>query len=264
MSVLLLLLVGCGTVQTRHATEQLLISDAVDQSISQLEFSALASEKVFLDTQYLRRVNGVGFVNADYITSALRERMVADQCRLQDNRNDADFVVEVRVGALGTDGHDVNYGIPGSGALSATGALLGTSGIPSLPEISLARKDERRAAAKIGVFAYHRESKEPIWQPGAVQGSSVAKATWVLGAGPFHDGRIYQESTVGQDVLEVPSVDEGRDLISNVVSRVTNIKQAKDAAGETESNVANEQTYERLPRPETPAAKVLGSKLAAR
>ena len=48
---------GCGTTRVtntqRTATEQLLISNAVDQSVSQLDFRVLAGKPVFFDAQYL-------------------------------------------------------------------------------------------------------------------------------------------------------------------------------------------------------------------
>ncbi len=203
IAVVLATLTGCGTIQTRDATEQLLVSDAVDQSLDKLEFHPLSHEKVFLDTRYVRGVRGVGFVNADYIISALRERMAIHGCLLQENMEDADYVVELRIGALGTDGHEFNYGIPGSNSISTTTTLMGGPPVPQLPELSFARRDERRASVKVGVFAYHRQTREPVWQPGTVHGNSVAKATWVLGAGPFHDGKIYDGSKVGSEPLHV-------------------------------------------------------------
>ena len=52
-------LAGCGSTTTRTATEQLLMSDAVDQAISQIDFQSLRGQKVFLDTLYLHSVKGV-------------------------------------------------------------------------------------------------------------------------------------------------------------------------------------------------------------
>src|SRR5690348_1502436 len=53
----LVLLSGCGTTRMtdtqRTATEQLLISNAIDQSVSRIDVSALAGKRVFLDAQYL-------------------------------------------------------------------------------------------------------------------------------------------------------------------------------------------------------------------
>ena len=43
--------IGCGTTKTRVATEQLLMSDAVDAAVARVDFRAMAGEKVYFDTQ---------------------------------------------------------------------------------------------------------------------------------------------------------------------------------------------------------------------
>ena len=103
---------GCGTTTQRLATEQLLISEAVDSAISRIDFRALSGRKVYLDTTYLGQVKSVGFVNSHYIISSLRQQLTAARCLLQEDREAADIIVEARVGALGTDGHEVTYGVP--------------------------------------------------------------------------------------------------------------------------------------------------------
>jgi hypothetical protein len=49
--------VGCGTTRVtdtqRTATEQLLVSNAIDQAVSQLDFRILAGKPIYFDAQYL-------------------------------------------------------------------------------------------------------------------------------------------------------------------------------------------------------------------
>ncbi len=196
VGVLLLggLIVGCGTTRDKLATEQLLLSDAVDRAVARIDFSPLTGQTVYLDTQYLRQMKVPTVVNADYIISSLRQQMVLAGCLLQDERTTAEFVVEPRVGVLGTDGYDINYGIPQSQGVSAAASAVGGSVLPPLPEISFGRKTDDSAAAKIAVFAFRRESKEPVWQSGTSVAKSTAKGWWILGAGPFRDGTIYEDS----------------------------------------------------------------------
>ncbi len=187
---------GCGSTQQRDATEQLLTSNAVDRSVAQLDFRALSGQSVYFDTTYLKNIKGVGFVNAEYITSSLRQQLVAARCLLQDKKEEADYVVEARIGALGTDRHEVTYGMPANNFLNAASSLVPNSpSLPSLPELALAKRNEQLAAAKIGAFAYHRESGEPVWQSGVAPVRSTAKDTWFLGAGPFQRGDIYEGGT---------------------------------------------------------------------
>ena len=42
------------------------------------------------------------------------------------------------------------------------------------------------------VFAYDQKTKEPIWQSGVAKAESNSSHTWVLGAGPFQKGSIYE------------------------------------------------------------------------
>lgn len=191
--LLLTCIVGCGTTTQRLATEQLLISDAVDEAVSEIDFSHLTHQDVFLDTTYMRNTKGVSFANTDYIISSLRQQLAAAGCRLQDNRNDARIIVEPRVGALGTDGHEVNYGLPKTGQITAAAASLTAAPVlPAIPEISFGRTDEQLGIAKIVVFAYDRESKVAVWQSGISRSESSCRSSWVLGAGPFQKGSIYQ------------------------------------------------------------------------
>lgn len=192
LCLLLLEWQGCGSTQQRDATEQLLTSDAVDRSISQIDFRALSGEKVYFDTTYLKNIKGVGFVNAEYITSSLRQQLVAARCLLRDNKTEADYVVEARIGTLGTDRHEVTYGMPANNFLTAASSLVPNSpALPTLPELALAKRNEQLAAAKIGAFAYHRETGEPVWQSGLAPTRSTAKDVWILGAGPIQRGEIY-------------------------------------------------------------------------
>ncbi len=188
------LLAGCGTTKSRTATEQLLTSNAVDQAVSQIDFRPLAGRKVYFDTTYLQPVKGVGFVNAEYIISSLRQQMMAAGCRLQDKQENAEFIVEARVGALGHDAHEVTYGIPANNALTTAAQVITPAApqLPAIPELSIARRDDQRAAAKIAVFAYHRETRQALWQSGISQTSSTAKDVWLLGIGPFQRGTIYE------------------------------------------------------------------------
>ena len=187
---------GCGTMLSQSATEHLLLSDAVDRSVSKIDFRALSGEKVFFDTQYIRAVKGVGFVNADYFISSLRQQMAAAHCLLQDKREDADYVVEARIGVLGTNSHDVTYGLPQNTSVTtalntAAAVMPAMPAIPPLPELSLAKKHDQTAAAKVALFAYNLKTKQPVWQSGISLASSNASDTWIFGAGPFQRGSIY-------------------------------------------------------------------------
>jgi hypothetical protein len=207
---------GCGTILQSNATEQLLASDAVDSAVSSIDFRPLSGQKVFFETRYIQNLKTIGFVSAEYIISSLRQAMVGAGILLQDTAAQADLIVEARVGTLGADGHDIIYGLPSSNAGAATAAAAAATATPtitSIPEISLAKKKNQLAAAKVACFAYQRESKERVWQSGLATAKSTAQDTWVFGAGPFQKGSIYTKTgiagsslDVGGEGLDAPSV----------------------------------------------------------
>jgi hypothetical protein len=183
---------GCGTTTNRVGTEQLLISDAVDKAVDRIDFSALNGTKVYLDSRYISSLKTNLFIDSNYVTSSLRQQLTASGALIQDDRKEAKLIVEPRVGALGADGHDVTYGVPQSGALSSAVSAVSGSTIPVLPEISLGRTDAQAGVAKLVVFAYDRETREPVWQSGLAKAESTSSNTWILGAGPFQRGTIHE------------------------------------------------------------------------
>ena len=188
------LLTGCGTTKVKTGTDQLLMSNAVDLTVGNLDFSDIAGEKVYLDSKYVVAVKGFGFVNANYIVSALRQQLFAHNCLLVEALGEADYVVEPRVGALGADSQTITYGIPGNNSLGTFTALIpSVPTVPVLPEISIAKRDDSSGLAKISVFVYDKAERHPIWQSGVNYARSTSNDMWIFGAGPLQWGTIYDE-----------------------------------------------------------------------
>ncbi len=189
-----LLSMGCGTTKTKAGTEQLLMSNAVDLTVGDLDFSAVAGEKVFLDTQFIN-VKGYGFVNSQYIVSSLRQQLIAHGCELLDSKNEADYIIETRVGALGTDSQTITYGIPGNNTIGNMVSLLPNApAVPVIPEISIAKRDDTAGIAKISVFIYETKTKMPIWQSGVEYARSTSNDMWIFGAGPLQWGTVHGQT----------------------------------------------------------------------
>ena len=201
--VILLLVCGCGTTTQRVGTEQLLMSEAVDLAVSQIDFQPLRDQRVYLDSSYLQSVKGFGFVNAPYIISSLRQQITAAGCLLQDKREDAEIIVEARVGALGTDGHEVIYGVPKNNLLSSAATVIPNAPtIPTIPEISAARIDALSGIAKVMVFAYDAKTRKPVWQSGVARAESTSRNSWILGAGPFQRGTVHDGTRFAGEKLD--------------------------------------------------------------
>lgn len=193
---------GCGANKSYVATEQLLMSDAVDATVAKLDFSPLAGKKVYLDATYIKTAKGPLLVDADYVISSLRQQMVGSGAQLVESREEAELIAEARLGALGMDGHQIIYGIPASNGLSAaTSALAGAPLLPAIPEISFARHEAKSGAAKVAVFAYDRVTRAPYWQSGIAKSTSNAHDTWLLGIGPWQKGTIYDRTRFAGSVV---------------------------------------------------------------
>ena len=187
---------GCGTSRwsdsKRTATEQMLISDAVERAVTAIDMRPLAGYAVFLDTSFMDEVT-----DAKYLTSTLRHQLLASGCRLAADKDTAEIVVEARTGALGTDRTDLLIGLP------ATSVEVMGNGT-AIPEIAAAKRTEQRAVAKVNLFAYDRASGRPVWQSGIQHVASNTRDRWLMGAGPFQDGDIHEQMELAGDKLPSP------------------------------------------------------------
>ena len=98
----------------------------------------------------------------------------------------AQWIVEARVGAYGTDAYNVLVGIP------QTTVPQTLPGIPSgtIPEMSLLKKSHQEGVAKLALFAYDRASGQLVWSSGTSLATSSAKDLYVGGVGPIQGGTI--------------------------------------------------------------------------
>jgi hypothetical protein len=202
-------LVGCGSTRTsntmRTATEQMLVSDAIDRTVDSIDFTPLKGATVYFDDGRLTDV-----VDKGYLVSSLRQHMLASGCVLKDKREDAMYVVEPRAGAVGTDNHDLLFGVP---ALQLPQVPVATTMPAAIPEIPFAKRRDQRGVAKIAVFAYRSDTGEPVWQSGIVINKSTANDIWVFGAGPFQRGTIYERAEfAGKRLVGEEEVESRRNL----------------------------------------------------
>src|SRR5262245_40503938 len=96
--ITLCLITGCSITKSRLATEQLVVSDAVDSAIAQVDFAPLTGQSIFFDTKYLNNARLPGNSNVEYVISSLRQQMLAYDVRLVEKMEDASIIVEARVG----------------------------------------------------------------------------------------------------------------------------------------------------------------------
>lgn len=188
---------GCGSTRwtdsPRAATEELLITDAIDRSVATIDFSPLCGRRVFLDSQYIAAKTEMG-----YLVSSLRQHLAAHGCYLTRSIDDAELVVEARVGSLSTNRHDSLLGIP------ASAAPIFLPGVPlATPELAVSKKTIQTGISKFAVFAWWTEDGSIAWQSGVARQDSIIQNRWMLGLGPYSEG---SSSVQGQEPRIAPDV----------------------------------------------------------
>jgi hypothetical protein len=183
-SILALAFVGCGTVKqtgtARTGTEQLLLTSSFDRALQKVDFRNLTGVPVYLDT------TNITTVDQGWVVSSLRQALLTQGVLLKPKAEQAQFIVEARVGAYGTDDYSLMIGVPQiTVPPTLTGIPSGTS-----PEMPLVKKSDQQAVTKLALFAYHRTSGQIVWTSGTQIEKSNAKNMFVGGFGPIQSGTI--------------------------------------------------------------------------
>ena len=99
---------GCGTVKmsgtARTGTEQLLLTNAWDSALAKVDFRPLAGVPVYLDA------TNVAAVDQGWVVSSLHQAMLTQGVLLRTKPEQAQWIVEARVGAYGTDAYSCACG----------------------------------------------------------------------------------------------------------------------------------------------------------
>ena len=77
----------------RTATEQMLMSSAIDKAVNEINLQPLAGREIFLDTDRL-----TGFADQNYLVGTLRQAMISNGVLLKTDRASAKYIVEARAG----------------------------------------------------------------------------------------------------------------------------------------------------------------------
>ncbi|MBX3435967.1 MAG: hypothetical protein KF861_00530 [Planctomycetaceae bacterium] len=182
------LIAGCTHSQksntARTGMEQLLISNAIDQSLDKVNFQPFGGYAVFLEEKYADSVDKA------YLVGSVRHRMLASGARLVDKADDAEVIVELRSGGVGTDASQSFIGIP----------EVTVPGMLTLPEVRFVERTAQSGTAKVGLVAYDAKTKQVLGHGGTSLSKSSDHNWFVAGMGPFQEGSVKREvsrSTTG-------------------------------------------------------------------
>lgn len=178
-----LIVCGCTTMKTtntaRSSTEQMLVSNAVDQALDKIDFRPFSGHTVFLEEKY------VDCVDKAYVIGSIRHRLLQVGAQLVDKADDAAVVVEPRSGSVGTTNSETYVGVP----------EITLPGMLTLPEIRVATRSQQVGVAKLGVAAFDRKTRTALGVGGTTLAKSDDSNLSIFGVGPFQSGSIRNEIT---------------------------------------------------------------------
>lgn len=179
----LVILAGCMTTKesdtSRTGVEQLLLSSATDKALDKVDFTPIARAKVFVDTQYL------DCTDKNYVIVSLHQHLLRQQCLLVDKKDDADVVVEIGSGGVGTDRTDWFVGIPEI-PLAPPSPIM-------LPKMTLFNRTRAIGTAKLSVVALDVKTHQAVINAGYSLARSDQKDWNVMGMGSTQTGTLPQE-----------------------------------------------------------------------
>ena len=179
-------LTGCTSTNSsntaRTATEQMLVSNAVDQSLSKVDFQAFGGRKVFVEEKYL------DCTDKSYVVSSVRHRVLMQGGQIASKPEEADLILEVRSGAVGTNSSNSFLGIP----------QIQIPGMFATPEIKLINRVNQSGTAKIGLVAYDAKTHQVLGDGGMSLAKSADNNWYVFGIGPWQNGSVKSEIERGQ------------------------------------------------------------------
>lgn len=191
---------GCATTKNsdtaRTGIEQLLISSATDQALDKVNLEPIRHAKVFVETKYLE------CTDKNYIIVALHQRLLRNGSTLVDKADDAQVILEIASGAVGTDRQEFFLGIPAI-------PLPPPSPI-ALPKLEVFTRTKAMGTAKLTVVAYDAKTRQPVVDSGLALARADYRQWNVLGAGPTASGRIPAELTAAtgekESFVSVPAI----------------------------------------------------------
>jgi len=162
------------TQPAQSVGEQLLLSTAIDRTLSELDMEAigrLKGFKVYLSTTYLKALD------QEYLIGSLRDLLFSSGVLVVDDPGQAQMIVEMRSGANSLDSATVTAGIAEDQALPnpVTGAPV------ALPELALFKKENNVSVTTVALVAYHADTRVHVFSSGTLLGGAYDRHYQILG-----------------------------------------------------------------------------------
>lgn len=195
------MLVGCASIRVtdpaRSATEQYLMSQAIEKAVSQLSVDALRDREVYVDARFLPNTqdreksdNLLYQKNQEFLflTAEVRAKLLASGVRLSETREGAQVVIELRSQGVGIDRTEFLLGLPSVLVSNATG---NSNTVPvATPELAIVKRTTQKGFASVAFVAYWKDTGELLAQSGPASGKTSRQDYWFFGIGPSTVGNI--------------------------------------------------------------------------
>ncbi len=162
---------GCVTSNTsappRSAVEIALLSQAVEQSIDQLEGKVDAYELCYVDDSKFSNMPDI-----DFIITRIKRHLLNQGFALTDDPEKAVIHIFPEVEYTGIDQYSTNLGLPEIPFITPGGTF-------PLPEISLFKKAQQTARNEIGLFATYKDTGRLAFDYGSAT-SSARYTRWTI------------------------------------------------------------------------------------
>lgn len=158
------------------ATEQLLITTAIDNAVANMNVAIPPGTRIFFDGSYfdgIDRDQKVRFPKC--AMAAIREKLLRAGALLADDRQSADMIVEARAGGQSVDHNSLFIGIPSISIPVAPSYYPITT-----PELAFFKRDRQTGVAKLAIVAYHQANGAYAASSGPSFGSSNHTETTIL------------------------------------------------------------------------------------
>lgn len=184
----------------RTGVEQLLVSSAIDRSLDRVDYRPISGAKVYVEQKYL------DCVDKNYVVVALNQRLLRSGCTLVDKAEDADVIMQVGSGGVGTDRQELFVGIP---------EISVPFPVPmSLPKVPFFDRVRSNGTAKLAIVAYDAKNRNPVINGGSQLARSDHKSWNVLGTGHVVTGNVPDEiaraTGESESLVPIPTVAAAR------------------------------------------------------
>lgn len=177
---------GCHAIRitepARTATEQLLLSTAIDESVKGLNLESIQGKRVYFDATYFKSYD------QEYALGTLRELLLRSGAKLVTDPAQSELTIEARSGALGIDSRDSLFGLP---EMTIPVPLAGQ--IQS-PEISIYKSQHADSIAKFALVAFETPTGELVDTSGPMVGKARFYHYKVLGFINWRSTNIPEQS----------------------------------------------------------------------